>query len=689
MLAQKFLGLVLLGAAVTAQAQQFVLPTTPRDLQRATLQLRANWLGLDLNKPLSEQKPADITEAVRLANELKPDGSWADIDYANPSRSAWPAAKHTDRILKLAIAMHQPGIATEERTQLKVACLKALEWWREHDPQCPNWWYNIIGVPQSLSATALLMGTDLGPDDVQYLLKNIMMRGKQILTGQNRVWISGNNLNFGLFMQNTPMVRSAADAIWDEVKMTTLEGIQPDASFHQHGAQQQFGNYGLAFAGDIQHWWAMLRNTTLGIPPKKIKAMRRYMLDGQSWITWRGMMDISSMGRQLMPHAQASKAQSAIRTLEQMAEVDEELADQYRAAAARLQPGTTNDLVGLRWFWRSDYGVYRRPDFCATVKACSPRVIGTETCNSENLSGLHLADGATYFYRDGHEYEDIFPVWDWNRLPGTTCARAESLTPSAKNSQLPGQFTGGVTDGTRGCAALDFHRDGVSARKAWFFDGDAVICLGAGIAGKGGAPVLTSVNQCLKRGDVRVQSESKVTTLTGGARSLAKVAWLEHDGLRYDFPDQPTLFVGAQPQSGNWSSVFKNAVTPPDDVTLDVFSAWFDHGAKPTAARYAYAVRPAAAPAPVFQILANTTSQQAVYWDRKRVAAVFWTAGSLSLPEGHSLRVDLPCLLVWDGKKATVSDPLGKEWDINVTIDGKKTAIHLPHGGDAGKSVSE
>lgn len=682
-----WLGLACISVAARADV---VLPATPRDLERAMLNLRANWLGIDLSKPFSEQKPADIKQAQRYASEMKNDGSWPDIDYANQSRSAWPAAKHPQRILELAIAMHQPGIAAEDRAQLKNACLQALAWWRKHDPQCPNWWYNIIGVPQSLSATALLMGTDLDPDDVQYLLRNIMMRGKQIMTGQNRVWISGNNLNFGLFMQQTPMVRNAADAIWDEVKMTTLEGIQPDASFHQHGAQQQFGNYGLAFASDIQHWWEMLRNTNLGIPPKKVKAMRRYMLDGQAWITWRGMMDISSMGRQLMPHAQAGKAQGAIRTLERMAMVDDELAEQYRAAARRMQEGATNDLVGLRWFWRSDYGIYRRPDFFASVKACSARVIGTETCNSENLSGLHLADGATYFYRDGHEYEDIFPVWDWNRLPGVTCTRSANLTPSGKTSQLPGQFIGGVTDGTRGCAALDFQRDGVSARKGWFFDGDLVVCLGTGITGKGcTAPVLTSINQCLKRGEVRAQSAGKVLTLPSEINVLPKVSWLEHDGLRYDFPDLPTLSAGSQKQTGNWGSVFKNAVTPPDDVTLDVFSAWFDHTAKPFGMRYIYAVHPTNGVVPTFQVIVNTPEKQAVCWDRKRVAAIFWSAGSLNVGDGHLIRVDVPCLLVWDGKKVFVSDPLGKEWDVNVTIDGKKTSIHLPHGGDAGKSVSE
>ena len=52
MVAKKILGLVLLCAAVAAQAD-VVLPATPRDLQRATLQLRANWLGL-LKPPLSD-----------------------------------------------------------------------------------------------------------------------------------------------------------------------------------------------------------------------------------------------------------------------------------------------------------------------------------------------------------------------------------------------------------------------------------------------------------------------------------------------------------------------------------------------------------------------------------------------------------------------------------------------------------
>ena len=33
-------------------------------------------------------------------------------------------------------------------------------------------------------------------------------------------------------------------------------------------------------------------------------------------------------------------------------------------------------------------------------------------------------DGCTFVYRSGDEYRDIFPVWDWSKVPGTTADAA-------------------------------------------------------------------------------------------------------------------------------------------------------------------------------------------------------------------------------------------------------------------------
>lgn len=38
----------------------------------------------------------------------------------------------------------------------------------------------------------------------------------------------------------------------------------------------------------------------------------------------------------------------------------------------------------------------------------SDRIIGTEMMNGDNMKGYYMADGATYIYKDGKEYLDIF-----------------------------------------------------------------------------------------------------------------------------------------------------------------------------------------------------------------------------------------------------------------------------------------
>jgi len=44
-----------------------------------------------------------------------------------------------------------------------------------------------------------------------------------------------------------------------------------------------------------------------------------------------------------------------------------------------------------------------------------------------------------------------------------------------------------VSDGSYGLAACDFERDGLTARKSWFFFDDEIVCLGAGIMAAAGS----------------------------------------------------------------------------------------------------------------------------------------------------------------------------------------------------------
>jgi chondroitin AC lyase len=665
------------GLAADAADRPSLLPAA----QRAVEQFREFYLGSDDAFAMRDNnEPApDPSRSRRFAQSLRADGTWADIDYASQAHSAWPPATHGTRMTAMVATAGERATSPADRAELLVAAHRAFAFWIAHDFQCPNWWYNEIGVPKVIGTAALLLGDELAPAEYRYATGTSLSRFPIGRTGQNKVWLAGNTLMLGLLTGDLAVIRAASDAIWGEVHVTTAEGIQADFSFHQHGAQQQFGNYGMALAVETARWGRILRDTPWALPEAQLAVFRRYLLDGQNWVSWRGAMDISACGRQVMPHSPREKTANLARVMAQAASFDAAHEDAYRAFIARNRPGAANELTGNRFFWRSDYMVYRRPDFAATLKLSSKRVIGAELVNRENLSGYHTADGALYLYREGGEYEDIFPVWDWRKLPGVTCA--QTALPAFKVSFVNRDFVGGVSDGVDGCCALDYVRDGLRAKKAWFFGGDTVVCLGADIAGQAPATVATTLNQCLLRGTVRVAGETQA--LAPGSHTLTGIPSVEHDGWRYTLLEAGVLHLETGPVTGNWHRVFDNPDSPQADVTKKIFTLWLDHGRNPQAAHYAYAVAPASTVAPI-RVLENSATKQAVLLPDTNVGIVFWSASDLILPDGRRIASDEPCLLLVEAKTILVVDPTQKLKSLHLQVGGSEREVTLPTGARAG-----
>lgn len=680
-----------------AVALSFVAPrltASPADLARAREQFVDFYLGKpgahegNLTLKSSNEPSPDAARALHFALTLAPDGHWPDINYASKAHSGWPPDLHWNRIVAM-VAAARLSDSPDTRARLDAAVHRAFAYWIRHDFICTNWWYNQIGVPQQAATAALLLGDGLQPAERRYLLGTMMPRAKIGMTGQNRVWLSGNTLMAALLEGNEALAKTAADTIWSQVVTTTNdEGIQPDSSFHQHGPQQQFGNYGMALAVEVCRWATVLRGTPWAMPADRLATYRRFLLDGEAWTIWRNFMDVAACGRQLMPHSQHSKAVTIGRVMSNAARFDPSHAAEYRAFLARNdRPGAPNDLVGTRVFWRSDYVVCRRPDFAATLKMSSRRVVGAEMVNTENVSGYHEGDGALYLYRRGDEYADIFPVWDWQKLPGTTCAQSPAGPPAFKQVRGERDFVGGVTDGSDACAVLDYARHDASAHKAWFFSGNTIVCLGNSIRSLAGLPILTTLNQCLLHGPVMVKQEGRAPTrFAGGEATLDSVEWVEHDGWRYSFQKPTTAHLFAGPRTGNWDRVFRNPDTPRRDVTQEVFSLWIAQSASnPT---YGYVLTPAGTAATLL-ILANTPDTQAVELSAQKSAVAFWTASEVALPDGHRLAADHPCVVIFDAAThmLTAADPAQHLSELTIRIDGVAHEILLPQGGEAGSSV--
>lgn len=644
----------------------------------------------------------------KISKELNDKGFWPDINYLSKQRGAWQPVDHLNNLLQMARAFQSKNSKYFHDPKLSAKIRLALDYWFQNDFQCPNWWYPQIGVPMTLAPIMILMEDELSAEQKEKGIK-ILDRAKIGMTGQNKVWLSGNVLLKSLLLRDVETIRKASASIQQEMKVSMQEGIQADGSFHQHGPQIQFGNYGLAYVGSMIKWISVLRNTPFQFDETKMSILRNYLLEGQIWISWKDRMDISACGRQLFVNAPAQKAGSLAGSLKRMQTLDPAFAGEYNKA---LQP---QNLVGDKHFWRSDFQVKRSPDYYFSVKMCSKRVIGAESCNSENILGYYLGDGATYLYQNGREYENIFPYWDWKKIPGTTTLQDDRQLPvlTASGYRIESDFVGGVSDGNSGIAVMDYTRDGVKAKKSWFLFNDQIICLGAGISSAQGFPVTTSVNQTLLDGKVIVKTKSE-QVIGKSPVNLTNPRWILHNQAGYFFPDGGNLKLEALDVKGSWSRVASKYKNVP--IQTGIFKLWFDHGVNPSNQTYAYIIVPNATTRLMkkmengdsFRIVKNDGDMQAVESaDRSMAGVVFYKTGKADVIGG--VEVNQPCIIMLQKEsgqiKISVSDPTQKLEQVQVSLEGKYLSkdaaanlafesgksivtVSFPKGEEAGKTIN-
>lgn len=648
-------------------------------------------------------EPAGLVEVEQLINTLKEDGSWPDIDYTSKERGGWPTAGHLSRLREMAKAYQTKKSEFYHQNPVSEKIHLALNYWLNNDFQCPNWWYPEIGVPMVLAPIIILMEAELSEEQMEKGVK-ILNRSAIGMTGQNKVWQSANVLLRNLLLKNEDTIRIAAESIQEELVVSTGEGVQPDWSYHQHGPQLQFGNYGLAYVGDMIKWIAILRKTPFQFDESKVSVLRNYLLEGQQWVTWKNLYDISACGRQLFPGAQETKAASLNRSLLKMEQLDPEFADVYKNA------NDYKTLAGNRHFWRSDVQIQRTNEYYFSVKMCSERVIGAESCNSENIQGYYMGDGATFLYRDQNEYKDIFPYWDWKKIPGTTVQQDNDVLPvlTARGYRIESNFVGGVSDGVNGIAVMDYSRNGVKVRKSWFMFDDKIVCLGAGINSSEGLPVTTSVNQSYLNGEV-ILKNADGEKQAGETEDVEHPDWILHDNIGYFFPEGGKLKLETQNVEGSWNWV---ASRYPEEISkARIFKLWLEHGTNPKSESYQYILIPNANQLKMktletespFKIQNEKDRQEVVSANGEIGGVVFYKPGKSQIFGG--IEASNPCVLMLKNEsgemQVSVADPTQLLSEIQVILNGAysgenclnekgKTVLKivLTQDGQAGKTVT-
>ena len=647
--------------------------------------------------------PPNAKSVTNWIESMQQDGTWTDIEYDNKGRSAWAVPAHLSRVTCLARAYCTPKSTLHDDPEVLAAALKGLDAWLRLDPQNPNWWWNQIGAPKSLLPIMLLLDDELSEAQREGGLK-FLRRAQISMTGQNLVWVTEITAGRGLLENDADLVAKAYSRIADEIRVGTSEGIQPDFSFHQHGPCLYSHGYGASFIVDCARIAVRVDGTTMAFPNEKIELLSHLILDGTQWMIRGTGTDFGAEGREIARKGQSTR--HLVAAANYMLELDTGREDEFRALAARAA-GETNaqPLVGNRHFWRADFMTHHRPDYYASARMHSKRLANTDgPANSEGLLSHHLADGCFVLMQTGHEYRDIFGVWDWQKIPGTTVRQKSNLKGSPRRMGTT-DFVGGVSDGTYGLAACDFQRDGLTAKKSWCFFDDEIVCLGAGINAPSGEPIVTTLNQCRLKGNVTVSKNGTGKALEPGNHTLKAPKWLWHDSAAYLLLEPANVYLQHGPRSGTWHA--SNRRYPDRDESHELFTAWIDHGETPKNESYAYVVVPGVdhdeipgyvTTTPV-RVLANNEKLQAVAHDRLGlVAAAFFRPGNIEISTGCELQVDQPCLLLLREKTEhlliTLANPKNTAIDVQVRLIrpkqglARQTVISLPDGWNGGSSVS-
>ncbi len=700
---------------------------------------------------------ATAAEISEWLSRQQTSGGFNDIDY-NETLVTYGSAlmSHTYRTSAMAKAIQNP----QETLYQNASVLEGLELaFRFLANELPgsqgiaNWYLQQIGVPNSLWPGMVLMQGKLPPTVQERLIEKYFDDANAWDSDDLSERNGGMNLTYrartavarSILTRETWMIPRIVSLVSNDINYRGRQatGLRPDNSFHQHTSypvgetyaggvqpgktiQWAAGSYGVGYADQLADLVSWFHDTSFAFSKLDEVAVVDFLLEGQAFLFRGSSIEPTSQGRSITLNSETTPSEEVIEPASYMARAATKLLvlddrrDQLQEFVDRLTSDSALPLVGNRAYWTSDVMIHHRPEFMAAVRMISQRSLRPETLlrpdqsRSEGTKSYFLADGVTTLFVDGDEYGDpmsdeIFPLWNWTRLPGTTLEQLDdadlrALTNSTARNPFAnvgsGTFVGSVSDGALGMAAMQYRRPQatVSAKKSWFFFDGGFIALGSDIsAPRAEQRVNTTLAQVLAddRVVVGMSDESEVRFFDERTLSSNEAKWILHDGIGYvPIGDNDTLHVSKETRHGNWSDIGISD----GQVSAQVFTAWFDHGERPDSATYAYAVLPGSDESKLnsftsqadWRVLANSETIAAVHYDLSSTTQiVFYEPGELTIRPGLTIKADQACLLIIQESSdnqlhITLADPSqtldSVRLNISLRLSGAEGVSHAPSG---------
>lgn len=611
-------------------------------------------------------------------------GSFSDIDYDDTQMTNWTPIKHIERLSDFVYAYTNEKNKYYQNEDLYQKIVKGLEYWYDVDSESDNWWHNQISEPQKLGV--LLIQMRIGKKQIPQELETKILKRIQETGGDPAKWTGANRTDIALhwiyrscLTQNEADLKTAIDNVFNPVVYTTEEGFQHDNSYFQHGEQLYIGGYGDEILKGVTQVASYALGTQYQLDKEKVELLSKFMRETYYRAVRGQNMSFDVVGRSVSRPGLLNKRTTATYA-KRMIDLDPTHADEYKAIIARLnrkQPADYQVTASHTHYFRGDYSLHVRPQYNFDVRLASTRTKKCEYGNKENLKTYFMSDGCTNITQTGDEYFNIFPVWNWCHIPGTTAPQLEKvpMDPKAWGVLGTSTYAGGVSDSIYGATAyayMDTNPEvNTGAKKSWYFFDNEVVCLGAGIQSTSTYPVHTTVNQCFLKGGIMVDKGDKEETLANGSHTLQAPQWVLHDKIGYFFPQKEEVFLTAQTQSGRWYDI--NTSKSKKEEKMDVFTLGINHGVGPKDGSYAYIVVPGKTSAQemkayqkknAIEILSNNPKIQAVRNTKLNVWMVtFFEAGTFTHKE-LSVTVDKPCILM-------IKDITSKSANLHIADPGQ------------------
>ncbi|MFF4187415.1 polysaccharide lyase 8 family protein [Streptomyces sp. NPDC001691] len=667
--------------------------------------LRLRWRELTLGsgfdasaEPYATKLAALGTSArAALATMAPTAGSlWPDQPLTSPATGSANMSASYGRLNTMAQAWAQPGTGSTGDSTLIAAVGRGLDHlhsqiYNETTKPFGNWWDWQIGSPRLLLDTAVIAHDTLTAEQLghcaaaidHFVPDSAVAVYSGTSTGANRTDLCRVLATRGVLGRNAAKIALARDALSPVFPyVTSGDGLYADGSFVQHTWIAYTGSYGEVQIDGLSRLFALLAGSSWAVtdPNRQIildsveRAYAPFIHDGlmmdcvNGRAVSRQTTDDQLMGRTIMAHiamlalgasaAERDRWRALIKGWVDRAQTTPVLTDQRLSvanlallrAAVDAAPAAAPAPTGPHLFPAMDRAVHRGTRFAASLSMSSSRIAYYENGNGENLHGWHTGSGMLAWWGDGFagdQYSDGFwPTADPYRMPGTTVARkplADGEGGAWGAARPAVTWVGGASDGTY--AAVGQHLKGLSstlsARKSWFFVGDEIVCLGAGITAADHVSVETVVDQ-------RNLGATGTNALTVDGRRLPaalgrhdtfpRARWAHlagHGG--YVFPGGARVRALREERTGTWKAI--NTGGTADPVTRRYLTLWFDHGTDPADASYAYVLLPGArqletavraADRDKVRIRTNSASLHAISVPRAGLlAANFWTAGAV------------------------------------------------------------